>query len=345
MMKCILHIGIEKTGTTSLQEFFYLNKALLSQNGYHYLESPGLKNHRKLPALFYEDNLVDNFRKSNKLVDSEQFTKWKTSFKEELVSEIKGVGENIHTIIISSEHFQSRLATPKSIRNLSIFLRQYFNQIDIYVYLRRQDRLATSLYSTALKSGKVNHVIFPKVNPKSHYFNYNVLLKKWIKHFKREEIHCRIYEKNKLKQNDIVCDFLEFTEIKLSSEPVLPESKNEKLDIQTMLILEAINSRFSKKKIVPKTKLLKLRLDLVKALQSLDNQDKQYFHPQKKEALKFYRQFKKSNLNLSKNWFDSDTIIFDDDFSFYSDNENQNAFITIEQVDILLDQLTPLMSK
>ena len=32
-MNCVLHIGIEKTGTTSLQEFFVLNQeSLLSQN-------------------------------------------------------------------------------------------------------------------------------------------------------------------------------------------------------------------------------------------------------------------------------------------------------------------------
>ena len=37
-MHCYLHIGVEKTGTTSIQKF-YLNRALLNQNGYQLTDS------------------------------------------------------------------------------------------------------------------------------------------------------------------------------------------------------------------------------------------------------------------------------------------------------------------
>ena len=76
-MKCILHIGTEKTGTTSLQSFFNINRDLLISNQIYYLKSPGLTNHRIVPVLFYPDDYIDDFRIIYDLKDESVFNTWK----------------------------------------------------------------------------------------------------------------------------------------------------------------------------------------------------------------------------------------------------------------------------
>ena len=49
-MDLYLHIGTEKTGTTSVQKFFKANRALLAKNGIVYPVAPGKQNHMGLAA-------------------------------------------------------------------------------------------------------------------------------------------------------------------------------------------------------------------------------------------------------------------------------------------------------
>ena len=50
-MHCFLHIGVEKTGTTSIQKFLYLNRALLNQNGYQLTDSLSKPNNTGITVL------------------------------------------------------------------------------------------------------------------------------------------------------------------------------------------------------------------------------------------------------------------------------------------------------
>ena len=59
-MKAVIHIGTEKTGTTTLQEFLHLNRANLKNQGIAYLQSPGERNNRKLATYCMNHNNVDD---------------------------------------------------------------------------------------------------------------------------------------------------------------------------------------------------------------------------------------------------------------------------------------------
>ena len=63
-MKAIIHIGTEKTGTTTIQEFLHLNRSKLANQGVAYLQSPGLRNNRKLVTYCMKNNKVDNHVKN-----------------------------------------------------------------------------------------------------------------------------------------------------------------------------------------------------------------------------------------------------------------------------------------
>ena len=59
-----LHIGLQKTGTTSLQQFLYDNNDKLKQKGFYYPNSLGHVNHIYLAASNQGPKKIDDIRRS-----------------------------------------------------------------------------------------------------------------------------------------------------------------------------------------------------------------------------------------------------------------------------------------
>ena len=58
--KIIVHIGAEKTGTTTIQELLYLNREALRGLGYAYLNSPGRSDSRNIATLCTDQDIVED---------------------------------------------------------------------------------------------------------------------------------------------------------------------------------------------------------------------------------------------------------------------------------------------
>lgn len=61
-MRIFLHIGAEKTGTSSVQRFFSRNREALKAAGYLYPASAGNENHMALAAAAQNDDVRDDLR-------------------------------------------------------------------------------------------------------------------------------------------------------------------------------------------------------------------------------------------------------------------------------------------
>ena len=115
MSKCILHIGSEKTGSTSLQHFFNANRENLLN--YYYSKALGECNNYLLPLAFC-DNYVLNRDVFNlehiDLIEDYEAKKLEiiSSFEKERRSHAD------RDWIISSEHLSSRLLKKSSIKKL-----------------------------------------------------------------------------------------------------------------------------------------------------------------------------------------------------------------------------------
>ena len=133
--KLILHIGTEKTGTSSLQEFFHLNRCTLIDKGIYYTKCLGEKNNRVLPSIFMDDNHFDDFFKEHGISTQDDKKKYEINKKKELHVELTSLDERIHTVIISSEHFHSRLKSRDSVAKLASYLNHYFDDIKVVSYL------------------------------------------------------------------------------------------------------------------------------------------------------------------------------------------------------------------
>ncbi|MDJ0647725.1 MAG: hypothetical protein QNJ60_03375 [Xenococcaceae cyanobacterium MO_188.B19] len=329
-MKALIHIGIEKTGTTTIQEFLHLNRDKLAKQGVGYLRSPGLRNNRKLATYCMDNHKIDDQVKYLRIFSDAKRNEWKAKFRQEFDREIKNLDHKISSVIISSEHFHSRLTIKDEIKNLLDILKPYFTDIKILVYLRRQDQVAVSHYSTKIKVGKTKSaVLLPQgVSPNDPYYNYYDLIERWASVFGKQNIDIRIFDKSKFIEGDLLQDFINAVGLIKADKFVIPERKNEKLSASVQHGLMLMNECFPESiNNIPVKFNNQLRNYLISQLQQ-KYQGKEKL-PTRKEALDFYGKFSDSNKRLADKYLSSESI-FSNDFSMYpeeSKEENLNEEI------------------
>lgn len=154
-MKCILHIGTEKTGTSTIQAFLDLNRDLLRCHKILFTQSAGRKNNRDLSVAAYNLTNIDDFAKSKGLRTATKLSNYQSQVIDSLRREIdQAKSGGLDTVCFSSEHFHSRLRTDREVERLHAILKNLgIREITVVIYLREQAALVTSLYSTAVLFG------------------------------------------------------------------------------------------------------------------------------------------------------------------------------------------------
>ena len=126
-MKCFLHIGTEKTGTTVLQDWLYDNRERLSETGIYLSGNIGVPNNNLIPAYFQSH--LDDWAMSQGIANEEEKNKYFTGFLGRLTDEIDEAQSKHHTFVITSEHLHSRVRRIEEIQNLHSFLTHVFDEV------------------------------------------------------------------------------------------------------------------------------------------------------------------------------------------------------------------------
>lgn len=208
-MKAIVHIGTEKTGTTSIQNFLYQNRKKLRKSGFHFLQCAGHKNNRALPAYCLNDSRPDDFFRDLGLTALEDRIRYKEQFIKEFEKELATLPKHTQAVVISSEHFHSRIRTEEEMDNVYKLLSAYFDDIEIVCYLRDQVSTCTSYYSTALKSGNPSSFseFIERCKPGNYYFNYLDVLANWERCFGFDALTVALFSRQHFVNNDLLDDF------------------------------------------------------------------------------------------------------------------------------------------
>lgn len=235
MKTAYIHIGHEKTGTTTLQIFLQKNSDALTQNNLVYLGDGNSAymhgiGHFPIVASFYEK--CPNFIPSEKHKPS----------SEVLEALSKDADETEHDIILSCEHFSSRLTKLEDIERLKKALSD--RQVKIICYIRRQDEQAVSLYSTLVKGGHTDPFSLNDVKPENRYFDYSRILKDWATVFGSENMIVRDYSRQALFGRDICTDFLHVLDINPTTFTLI-EDQNVSLDSLQIELLRHINKHLT----------------------------------------------------------------------------------------------------
>lgn len=294
--KLYLHIGCEKTGTTSIQDCLFINKDNLKKNGYYFLQSMGQKNNRKLTCYSITEKVNDELYRNllKKFSDKKNI---KNHIEEELEKEILNIDNSIENVLITSEHFSSRLFLEEELLELKNLLDRFFEEITIICYFREQSKACQSLFSTGIKSGSANKLDFyiKECNSKNPYYNYFNMAKIWSNVFGKSNLKLRIFDRKNFKDGSVLNDFFSLIDPNLFSNLIIPKPSNESLNKFGQDLGIEVNSKFNK---LPKTDSnLKLKRQILNLISK--NFIGKGYSIEIEDFKRIYYEFEKDNIELN----------------------------------------------
>ena len=303
-MRAYIHIGTPKTGTTTLQRFFFKNTQILQKHGIYFSNSFGRNEKHFLGRDVFLDHLrLDSFE--------DKFRANITSFKEE----IKHISGNL---LISNEGLYDFYENVEEIKKLKSFLNKLgIDDIKIIVYLRDSIDLAISWYLFIFKVFKINENPFNDDEFKARFkrvCNHHTL-QMWKEVFGKENIIARIFAKNEFYKNDLLADFLNIFNIDLDENFLIPDNQNEAIDLLGMQLKDALRNLFKNYEEFNAHGLSKVN-------SYFNSKDKSLKFMPKKEIYKAYIEyFEESNEWLRKEFFSHKESLFPKrDLSLYEEN-------------------------
>lgn len=329
--RCILHIGTEKTGTTSLQKFLGTNRNLLLQKGYFVPASlspyPVLANHESLTITALDPaKLSDDLRVTAGIKTTEDVKELRVRVEENLTREIVTLSrqsENSPTLLLSNEHCHSRLVTREEVHYLRQFLDRFADETRIIVYLRPQHELAISQYSTLIKTGFHDIDVLPDFTGSrgvirgfgKQYFEYDKLLERWAGEFGRDKITVRLYSKEHFEGNDVIQDFMSV--IGCSTDGLqVPANENVSLSAEHLTVVNAINRYVASQTGLATPRLQRHRL--ITAFEAMSSGSGGSSNTVKREdAFRFYHTYDDCNERVRRDYFPNAELLFRPDFNAF----------------------------
>lgn len=229
MKTVYLHIGANKTGSTSIQSFFNRNSEWLKKKGVCYPDI-GVHNnaHYGLSSFF-------------------RFGPWLPNRSAFSVKELrKSIDRAVEDkIILSSEYFMPR-------RHGDLLgLKDLFSGYDlkVIVYFRRHDLWIESLYNQAVKTtrnppwGKgVESFLDFELNRPNLSFDYLEIVERWANIFGKGAMIVRPFEKQQFFENDLISDFLNTIGVSFDNRPSsAAELSNASLSARILDFVDSLN--------------------------------------------------------------------------------------------------------
>lgn len=212
----VLHIGLQKTGTSSIQVMLSKSEVILREAGYVYPSLP--KNSGKVWNSPFRHNILASTYADFPSV----FDKLDACQEEEFWSQL---ASSSLTPILSAEEFSRLQRVDRLADKLSRF------NVHFIAFLRRQDLLAESLYNQRnkillsrkdpglLKSDLLSETSlfeFLRIENYVPLLNYHRLLKEFIAKISPGKVDIRAFERGQLPQGDVCLGFLELLGLDIS---------------------------------------------------------------------------------------------------------------------------------
>ena len=184
-MRLIVHAGIHRTGTTSIQKCLERNRDLLAKRGVHYPASQGGR-HRT-----FMKQAIDP-----------------ATAKSAIATLIDEAPEGTETIVISNEDFSQQ----KNVAWLTEARERL--DVDVVFYVIRQDRWIMSWYNQHVKSAwnapisRMTPDAFLDEIDRFHWLDYAALTRRWSEPLAEGRLRLRVLEPGQVE--DVTADFLEF---------------------------------------------------------------------------------------------------------------------------------------
>ncbi|MGJ8560387.1 MAG: hypothetical protein ACSHX3_09145 [Litorimonas sp.] len=201
----ILHVGMPKTGSSSLQRFLEANRKSLTQKGFVYVDNYGDLPKSALGVYIAGSRDTANYQAIRQKLSQTDLAK---KIKNHLTYLTKSASDG-DTLLISSEYLWEAGTEIEQRELLTEILKPFVRDIRIIAYLRRQDRLVNSSITTRLKIGLPTPFdnIGAFFSPGASRYDYGGSLDGWAETFGADNVEARILEPGKLVGDDVIEDY------------------------------------------------------------------------------------------------------------------------------------------
>ena len=230
-----IHIGLEKTGTTSIQDFLFNNTEKLKNKSIFY---PTILGENQISLCIYSAQ-----RKNvGNLAPEKQEIKIKENLPQTIQSIIKRFDKsNCENLVFSNEHLSSRLKNTNDIENLKRLFDHCNYPVKIVVYVRNQVDLLESLYFEGIKAGGKEN-LDDWANKFSYFeLDYMKLLSEWESVFGKESIIVRLFDRRILKNGDAIDDFLDVLSVERNENFSISSQQNISLGYKSIEFMRRYN--------------------------------------------------------------------------------------------------------
>lgn len=234
--RCWLHIGTEKTGSTSIQTFLAENRAALRVRGWLYPRTTGIRAHHDLVAYSLDDERDDDTRRAT---GGRQFSLdvFRRLLLESLENEITASGAS--TLALSNERLATRLLRPTEIARIKGLCDRFAHETKVVVYLRNQPDFLVSRYTNVIWEGGTREFDF---QGRTAIADYALLLDRWSHEFGKENLVVRRFEPVDFPNCDLIADFTRSIGLDASGLHAPPRT-NPSLDAKSLAFLRGLNRR------------------------------------------------------------------------------------------------------
>lgn len=233
----VLHIGSDKTGTTSIQQFLRRNRAALAGQGILYPRAPGDVRHIELGLYARPDEVLPESRLWRR-GDYSTPEAFRRRLRRRLLREVREAGAS--TVVLSDEALYRMPA--ESIGRLRGLIDELARQVRVVVYLRRQDDHLVSRYQQAVKLGEVLDLDAWSRRDLSSVYDYWSRLAEWQQAWQPAAISVRPFERGRFPEGSLTQDFLDAAGIDIRAAELRSTTvRNESLGVEAVELLRVLN--------------------------------------------------------------------------------------------------------
>lgn len=328
--RAILHIGTEKTGTTAIQNRLRACAPQLTRQGVLFPEVLGPGNHTHLVAACMDDDAADRVKAHILATHAIRAPEFRDRLRTEFAQALNASGD-WNTIVASSELIHSRLTQPSEIARLLDMFRPFVDDILVVLFIRRQDRLAVSRFSTALRGGFDNFdQVFGSVAPSNYfrlppgreindfvdYYDYRRLIERFLPYVPIERIKVALYPEDGHAGIDSVSEFAKVAGL----DPVLVCGGSDRINLPMPVEAQFVMSEVNK--LLPMSfpsgrrnqHLKKLHAEIEASVQGTRRQVR------RADAEAFAARYEESNEWVRATFFPERDTLFSDRFSQYPED-------------------------
>lgn len=244
--RLVLHIGMPKCGSTSIQQFLLLESHALVENDVFVPKELNFDRSWRLSAASLNGKNVEYFSNILKVFSLSEFDNVKEKLKSDLQNiKLKLNDKNDYTLVVSSEYLYSKCIDACSVRALHDLFGDWFNEIEIVFVVKEPMVIIKSMYAQYIQGPSMGSISFEEYlenNVTSPIYDYSNQIELWTSVFKNSTLKVINLESLPLGESLIkVFANLILTRDNFLSNYEIPFS-NKSLGYENLLLLSKFNS-------------------------------------------------------------------------------------------------------